>query len=61
MADDKQKIEQGVQLYFDSMYESDPAKLDMDVSAALEDLVKIALQLCKIKKYCGTETPTVIT
>ena len=27
MADDKQKIEQGVQLYFDSMYESDPAKV----------------------------------
>ncbi len=25
--DDKQKIEQGVQLYFDSMYESDPAKV----------------------------------
>jgi|TARA_X000000368_G_scaffold237548_1_gene187615 hypothetical protein len=27
LADDKQKIEQGVQLYFDSMYESDPAKV----------------------------------
>ena len=27
MADDKQKIERGVQLYFDSMYESDPAKV----------------------------------
>ena len=27
MADDKQKIEQGVQLYFDSMYESDPSKV----------------------------------
>ena len=27
MADDKQKIKEGVQLYFDSMYESDPAKV----------------------------------
>ena len=27
MADDKQKIEEGVQLYFDSMYESDSAKV----------------------------------
>ena len=49
-----------VRMYIEQ-YESDPAKLDMDVAAALEDLVKIALQLCKIKKYCGTETPTVIT
>ena len=29
--------------------------------AALEDLVKIALELCDIKTFCGTETPTVIT
>tara|TARA_B100000900_G_scaffold148543_1_gene126082 strand:+ start:4507 stop:4875 length:369 start_codon:yes stop_codon:yes gene_type:complete len=27
LADVKEKIEQGVQLYFDSMYESDPAKV----------------------------------
>lgn len=30
-------------------------------SDALEELVKIALDLCDIKGYCGTETPTVIT
>lgn len=49
-----------VRMYIEQ-YESDPTKLDMDVAAALEDLVKIALELCKIGEYCGTETPTVIT
>merc|ERR1711966_158184 len=36
-------------------------KLDSTVEAALKDLTKIALGLCDIKTFCGTETPTVIT
>ena len=39
----------------------EPENIDMKVSDALEELVKIALELCDIKGYCGTETPTVIT
>lgn len=39
----------------------EPEKLDVPVSEALEELVKIALDLCDIKTFCGTETPTVIT
>ena len=39
----------------------EPANIDMVTSEALEELVKIALELCDIKTFCGTETPTVIT
>jgi len=39
----------------------EPEKLDMPVAEALEELTKIALSLCDIKTFCGTETPTVIT
>jgi phosphoglucomutase len=39
----------------------EPSNADMLVSDALDDLVKVALSLCNIKEYCGTETPTVIT
>jgi len=39
----------------------EPKKIDLDVTSALEELVKIALSLCDIKGFCGTETPTVIT
>lgn len=39
----------------------EPEKLDMTVADALEELTKIALSLCDIKTFCGTETPTVIT
>lgn len=39
----------------------EPKNLDMGVSDALKDLVSVALQLCDIKTFCGTETPTVIT
>jgi len=35
--------------------------LDQTVSDALKELTKIALDLCDIKTFCGTETPTVIT
>jgi len=33
----------------------------MVTSEALEELVKIALALCDIKGFLGTETPTVVT
>merc|ERR1711903_307512 len=49
-----------VRMYIEQ-YISDSDRLDLDVAAALEDLVKIALELCDIKTFCGTETPTVIT
>lgn len=39
----------------------EPKNLDMSVSDALKDLVSVALELCDIKTFCGTETPTVIT
>mmetsp|Transcript_33963 Transcript_33963/g.71480 ORF Transcript_33963/g.71480 Transcript_33963/m.71480 type:complete len:1047 (-) Transcript_33963:149-3289(-) len=39
----------------------EPKNLDMTVSSALEELTSIALSLCDIKTFCGTETPTVIT
>lgn len=49
-----------VRMYIEQ-YEKDSAKLDMKVSDALEGLIQIALELCDIKTFCGTETPTVIT
>jgi phosphoglucomutase len=39
----------------------EPEKIDMVASEALSDLVKVALSLCNIKSYVGTEEPTVIT
>ena len=39
----------------------EPSKIDSTVSDALKDLIVIALELCDIKTFCGTETPTVIT
>ena len=47
-----------VRMYIEA-YESD--KLDSPVASALEELTKIALNMCDIKTFCGTETPTVIT
>jgi phosphoglucomutase len=47
-----------VRMYIEQ-YESE--KLDLPVATALEELTKIALELCDIKTFCGTETPTVIT
>jgi len=49
-----------VRMYIEQ-YQPDPSKLDMPVADALKDLVQIALKLCDIKGFCGTETPTVIT
>lgn len=39
----------------------EPTEIGKNVSEALGDLVKIALELSDIKGFCGTETPTVIT
>lgn len=47
-----------VRMYIEQ-YETE--KLDLPVASALEELTAIALQLCDIKTFCGTETPTVIT
>eukprot|EP00804_Cyclotella_cryptica_P029384 CCRYP_013320-RB/>CCRYP_013320-RB protein AED:0.04 eAED:0.04 QI:966/1/1/1/1/1/2/203/917 len=47
-----------VRMYIEQ-YETE--KLDLPVASALEELTSIALQLCDIKTFCGTETPTVIT
>jgi len=49
-----------VRMYIEQ-YQSDKNKLDSKVSDALKELVKVALELCDIKTFCGTETPTVIT
>jgi phosphoglucomutase len=49
-----------VRLYIEQ-YQSDTTKLNVKVSDALEELIQVALDLCKIKKYCGTDVPTVIT
>merc|ERR1719437_238428 len=34
----------------------EPTEIGKNVSEALGDLVKIALELCNIKGFCGTET-----
>jgi len=39
----------------------EPKNLSSPVADALSDLIKLALDLCDIKTFCGTETPTVIT
>jgi phosphoglucomutase len=39
----------------------EPSNIDQVTSAALEDLIKVALELCDINGFLGTETPTVIT
>ena len=49
-----------VRMYIEQ-YEPSKDKLAMDVSESLKDLVEVALGLCDIKTFCGTETPTVIT
>mmetsp|Transcript_4311 Transcript_4311/g.5598 ORF Transcript_4311/g.5598 Transcript_4311/m.5598 type:complete len:1075 (-) Transcript_4311:1349-4573(-) len=49
-----------VRMYIEQ-YEPSKDKLGMAVSDALKDLVEVALSLCDIKTFCGTETPTVIT
>ena len=39
----------------------EPKNISMNASEALADLIRIALDLCDIKGFCGTDTPTVIT
>ena len=47
-----------VRAYFEQ-YEKD--KIGMVASEALKDLIRLALDLCDIKGFLGTEEPTVIT
>lgn len=49
-----------VRMYIEQ-YEPDKDKLNQAVDVALGSLVRVALDLCNIKEFCGTETPTVIT
>lgn len=49
-----------VRMYIEQ-YEPSKDKLGMVVSDALDGLVDVALSMCDIKTFCGTETPTVIT
>jgi len=49
-----------VRMYIEQ-YEPNKDNLALPVADALKDLVEVALQLCDIKTFCGTETPTVIT
>jgi len=49
-----------VRMYIEQ-YEPDKEKLGLAVDDALGSLVRVALDLCNIKEFCGTETPTVIT
>ena len=39
----------------------EPTKIDMMASEALADLIRVALDLCDIQGFLGTEEPTVIT
>jgi len=47
-----------VRMYIEQYEEN---RIDLHVADALKDLVDVALALCDIKSFCGTETPTVIT
>ena len=49
-----------VRLYLEK-YEPNEDNHSFTIAQALGDLVPIALKLCDIKGFCGTETPTVIT
>jgi len=49
-----------VRMYIEQ-YEPSKDKLGIAVADALSELVTVALSLCDIKTFCGTETPTVIT
>jgi len=49
-----------IRIYLEK-YVSEPEQIDMLSSDALSDLVPFALELCKIKGFCGTDVPSVIT
>jgi hypothetical protein len=42
-------------------YDADPSRLRLMPAVALEELVKIALQMSKIPELTGMQSPTVIT
>jgi len=47
-----------IRMYIDK-YET--SEINLEVAKALESLVKIALELCQMKKFTGRDAPTVIT
>lgn len=49
-----------VRAYFEK-YENDATKLNQNTADAMEDLIRVGLDLCDIKGFLGTEEPTVIT
>lgn len=49
-----------VRMYLEK-YENDPAKLFLQTAVALDELVKIALQVSKMVELTGFASPTVIT
>lgn len=42
-------------------YESDPSRLFISASEALQPLIQVALELSKLPQYTGRDAPTVIT
>ena len=49
-----------IRIYFEK-YEKDPSKFNLDTAEALKDIIKEGLEISEIKKYIGTDVPTVIT
>ena len=49
-----------IRIYFEK-YESDTEKLDMRTDMALDDIIKLGLQISDIQKFTGRDKPTVIT
>ncbi|KAI0232628.1 hypothetical protein L0F63_004832 [Massospora cicadina] len=50
-----------IRLYFEK-YEADGAKASkMEASEALKPLIKVAVDLCRLKEFTGRDAPTVIT
>jgi len=49
-----------VRVYYEQ-YTSDPSILELDTQDALQPIIKVALELSKLKEFTGREKPTVIT
>jgi phosphoglucomutase len=49
-----------IRIYFEK-FENDPTKLNLRTAKALEDIIKLGLELSDIQKFTGRDKPTVIT
>lgn len=49
-----------IRIYFEK-FESDTSKLEMETATALEDIIKLGLDLSQIESITGRKAPTVIT